>query len=104
MNSLAAPAPPTSESKRRPKLVATAPVPSIVKERAAMVTRINKEKMVKNFGFSIEAFQRFEEARLKMGASALDPRLRRIADITEDEHDAIVCNPCYSQLVQLFCS
>ena len=92
MNSLAAPAPPTSESKRRPKLVATAPVPSIVKERAAMVTRINKEKMVKNFGFSIEAFQRFEEARLKMGASALD------------EHDAIVCNPCYSQLVQLFCS
>ena len=89
---------------KQPKLVSSTPVPSIVKRRVSMVTRINKERMEKHFGFSIEAFQRFEEARQKMGAFALDPRLRKIADITEDEHDAIVCNPCYGDLVNLFCN
>lgn len=55
------------------------------------------------FGFTTEALQRFETVRAAGVYNSLDPRVKRIARLSEDELISIITCPIYSRLVDACC-
>lgn len=85
-----------------------APRPTIVKKRRAGNTksraaRKTPTELFATLGFTIDALKRYEEVRASGCVNMLDTAVQRLANITEDEHNAIICcTSFYSTLVARF--
>lgn len=84
--------------------VTSTPKPTITKKRrtAKSSSRPTQVDAFRILGFTVDALRRYEALRASGCVNMLDSAVQRLARITEDEHNAIICCSIYNELVARF--